>query len=522
MYMCVPSVYVSSSPYLAREPNLKLQFVAHYLSVTAKVEEHAVSPDKIIEDIGGCGRFQMRMANVVHLIKTIVCFTSFGMIVISATPSWWCEDDLITNNLTSCVTFRNDTSIDNCPKKTCTVNGTACRRLNFDKSLTTFVSEFRLVCARDFIPNTINSVQIAGTLVGNVAAEQITDLIGRKPPFFTSILLIMSFNIFGYFSTGWEIALPESFRWYIAHDNPKKAEKIIKSIAKYNKHEEFDIEKALQKPEAHSKDQKYTVFHLFKLALGIVSFGISFGIQSLSGSIYLNVFLFALTGIPSKAIALWLQNRYGRRAAAIFCFVSVAICGLVAGIVQTFEILDLVLSASQDELELYSDHKPEINEIREIHEIPDHNLSPLLCRFLVTVRKQDGEDYEPSVLRGIISSFDRQLRRKCYGQTISLGPEFAKNSYVLELLYYVCGAISVICAVGLLLLPETMNKNLNDKMKKEVEIKFPEDLIEARYTRAGEYKQTTMENEMKVYTIDVTSIPENKSSVENVTSSTKL
>ena len=68
---------------------------------------------------------------------------------------------------------------------------------------------------------------------------------------------------------------------------------------------------------------------------------------------------------------------------------------------------------------------PEIGEVREIHEIPEDELSPLLCRFIVGVRKQNGEDYEPSVLRGMISSFDRQLWRKAYPQTISQGPAFA-------------------------------------------------------------------------------------------------
>jgi hypothetical protein len=48
----------------------------------------------------------------------------------------------------------------------------------------------------------------------------------------------------------------------------------------------------------------------FRIALGVVAYGISFGIQELSGSIYLNVFLFSIVGIPSKSVALWLQNRY--------------------------------------------------------------------------------------------------------------------------------------------------------------------------------------------------------------------
>lgn len=104
----------------------------------------AVSPDKIIEDLGGCGRFQVRMSVVVHLIKTIVCFTFMGMVIISTTPLWWCEDDAIANNLTSCLVEHNTSTRDFCLKKTCMINGTACRTVNFDSSLTTIVSEVSL------------------------------------------------------------------------------------------------------------------------------------------------------------------------------------------------------------------------------------------------------------------------------------------------------------------------------------------------------------------------------------------
>jgi hypothetical protein len=102
-----------------------------------------VSPDKIIEDIGGCGRFQVRMAIVVHLIKTIICFTFTGMIFISKTQAWWCEDKMIGNNITSCHADVNGTSFDFCPKKACNINGTACSRVNFDRSLTTVATEVK-------------------------------------------------------------------------------------------------------------------------------------------------------------------------------------------------------------------------------------------------------------------------------------------------------------------------------------------------------------------------------------------
>ena len=47
-----------------------------------------------------------------------------------------------------------------------------------------------------------------------------------------------------------------------------------------------------------------------RLALGMVLYAITFGIQALSGNIYLNLFLFSIAGIPTKIVALWLQNRF--------------------------------------------------------------------------------------------------------------------------------------------------------------------------------------------------------------------
>ena len=46
------------------------------------------------------------------------------------------------------------------------------------------------------------------------------------------------------------------------------------------------------------------------MALGLVSYGLSYGISALSGNIYLNFFLFAVTTIPTKAISMWLSNKY--------------------------------------------------------------------------------------------------------------------------------------------------------------------------------------------------------------------
>ncbi|CAC5425268.1 unnamed protein product [Mytilus coruscus] len=59
------------------------------------------------------------------------------------------------------------------------------------------------------------------------------------------------------------------------------------------------------------------------------------------------------------------------------------------------------------------------NENRELQTIPPVELDPLLANYLLTLRKKDGGEYEPSTLRSIVSSIDRKLKRHKYGHSIA-------------------------------------------------------------------------------------------------------
>ncbi|XP_045160403.2 organic cation transporter-like protein [Mercenaria mercenaria] len=166
--------------------------------------EGPARPDKIIEEIGGCGRYQIRMSVVVHLIKTNVCFSILSTIIMCSTPPWRCDDRIVLDNRTSCMILQNGSEVNICPSKTCVLtNDTKCSSFIFEGNLQTIVSEFGLVCGRDYIPSLIMTLQVAGLLAGNILAGQLSDLIGRKPPFFTSIILITVFNLVGFFSVNW-------------------------------------------------------------------------------------------------------------------------------------------------------------------------------------------------------------------------------------------------------------------------------------------------------------------------------
>jgi len=60
-------------------------------------------------------------------------------------------------------------------------------------------------------------------------------------------------------------------------------------------------------------------------------------------------------------------------------------------------------------------------EGKEIHHIEPTLLDEYLATFLLSLKKSNGTDFEPSSLRGIIASVDRYLKRHRYGCSVMTG-----------------------------------------------------------------------------------------------------
>ena len=99
------------------------------------VEDNEVTiqnPDDIISDLGGCGRFQIRIALIVHVIKTITNWSMISMVFLTAVPDWQCKDDIN-------ITKPNNISLE---KSCVNVDGNKCTSFEFfDKEMRTIVSE---------------------------------------------------------------------------------------------------------------------------------------------------------------------------------------------------------------------------------------------------------------------------------------------------------------------------------------------------------------------------------------------
>lgn len=69
-------------------------------------------------------------------------------------------------------------------------------------------------------------------------------------------------------------------------------------------------------------------------------------------------------------------------------------------------------------LDTYNYYLAEHGEQREIYTIPSTELDNILCKFLVGARQKNGQEYEPSYLRGMLSSYERHLKKTDMGTAL--------------------------------------------------------------------------------------------------------
>ena len=65
-------------------------------------------------------------------------------------------------------------------------------------------------------------------------------------------------------------------------------------------------------------------------------------------------------------------------------------------------------------------------EERKLENIPPEEVNIQLSEFIIAARTKKGEQYQPSSLRGILSSVDFYLTRGKYGKRLFTDPEFMR------------------------------------------------------------------------------------------------
>ncbi|XP_060063907.1 solute carrier family 22 member 6-A-like [Ylistrum balloti] len=248
--------------------------------------------------------------------------------------------------------------------------------------------------------------------------------------------------------------LPESFRYLVTHNRVDEAKGVIRRVAQINGKPEPDMSKMKNLVEEDLKvdtDHKYTLrdvaqapqlrkctclLGLAWMSCGYGYYAISFGVQSLSGSLYLNMFLLSVVEIPTQVSSYYLTNRFGRKWVTIVLLLSAGVTGFVVAVLQIsdLEMKDALI-----------------------------NWFALASKMSVgvgwgTLIILSTETY-PTVVRnigyGMLNSFAR-IGAMAAPQIVYL------NSHLPGAMYFIFSAVMVISAFGLFFVQETNKKPIED------------------------------------------------------------
>lgn len=80
---------------------------------------------------------------------------------------------------------------------------------------------------------------------------------------------------------------------------------------------------------------------------------------------------------------------------------------------------------TQADMKLFRQFCNEQGEDRPVEQLDIPELDQLFGNFLAVVKKSDHSEYEPSSIRGLLSSLERHLRKKGYSQAVNKNPLFS-------------------------------------------------------------------------------------------------
>ncbi|KAK0066692.1 solute carrier family 22 member 16 [Biomphalaria pfeifferi] len=161
----------------------------------------------ILREVGNEGLFQILTLVALTMPKMPIQWSMTMMSFASYVPSWCCvPDDVVVDG--KCVTFSPDnaSSIDySSSYQQCDLNATVCsHRIYLDPDgASTAVTEWDLVCDKNWIVSGLSSLQMGGVMIGSLISGYLSELFGRKKVHFASILVHALLNVGAGFSNSW-------------------------------------------------------------------------------------------------------------------------------------------------------------------------------------------------------------------------------------------------------------------------------------------------------------------------------
>jgi len=165
--------------------------------------------EEILNQIGGWGTYQKALFCALSLVSFPNAFHGLVQTFAGYSPSFMC-----TSSIQSDLPEYNSTNeafeqyLNQCEYE---VNGTtkACTKFMFDTSQfkETVVTQWDLVCDKKYLTELDTSSFMAGKLIGAFVLGLISDVIGRRKVFFSSILLLIVSGVLAYFAPWYSLYL---------------------------------------------------------------------------------------------------------------------------------------------------------------------------------------------------------------------------------------------------------------------------------------------------------------------------
>ena len=106
-----------------------------------------LTPDDILQQLGGCGRFQVIISTIVQSMKLVVCWSMVANSFLAYVPEWSCIPDGLKDGITTDATnitggFTPISQNESDFVKMCNIPSDGkCRNFHFDSRIKTLVSE---------------------------------------------------------------------------------------------------------------------------------------------------------------------------------------------------------------------------------------------------------------------------------------------------------------------------------------------------------------------------------------------
>ncbi|CAF4680516.1 unnamed protein product [Rotaria sp. Silwood1] len=371
-----------------------------------------------------------------------------------------------------------------------------CKEFVFDRKYyqDTLVEEWLMVCDRTIFRSIVQNIFFIGYMVGSIFfgifADKgisvtgfvlITELVGPKNKFLTAISAKYFFAIgqlflvaFAYFIREWRrlswtlsiftipfmffhFILPESARWMMSKEHYKKAEKLLRHIAKTNKRpfdeEAFKRLKNEQEKNILCQSQQIGVLALFQTKImfiisinlffqwfvqNLVFYGISQSTGSWGFNPYLSFTISALVEILSCMAIHPLLNRVGRKLPYFIAALCFAIIALLI-----IPIQNSILKNSQQQRVLTFI----LNVLLKFFASGSYNIIYIYANELFPTRIRNTG-------MGICSMVAR------IGAIVGTTSNDMLTRVWINLPTVIYGLLSLLAAIFALILPETLNKTL--------------------------------------------------------------